>query len=116
MGRVFIGLREAAAGAVIEPAVVITAQPARLDISIAEIGAAVPAMPVDQAPVPAEILVQNEIFAQKPDRLRSRPVEFACAGDRPPIAAQQIAHRCPGAGLGQQFPAAARLLGAVLRH
>src|SRR6202049_2387698 len=77
---ILIGLREAASRLVIEPAVIIAAQPARLDIAIAEIGAAVPAMPVDEAPASAEILVEHEVFAQQPHRLRARPLEFAGAG------------------------------------
>src|SRR6185437_9535501 len=82
---------------VIQPAVVIAAQSARLDIAIAEVGAAMPAMPVDEAPTPAEILVEHEVFAQEPHRLGARPVELGGAGDRQPIAAQEIAHRRPGA-------------------
>src|SRR5271155_5575039 len=116
MRHILIGLREAAAGLVIEPAVVIAAQPARLDIAIAEIGAAMPAMPVDEAPAPAEILVEHEVLTQQPHRLRARLIELAGAGDRPPISAQQLAHRRPVTGLRQQLPAAARLLCPVLRH
>ena len=62
--HILIGLREAAPRLVIEPAVIVAAQPALLDIAIAEIGAAMPAMPVDEAPAPAEILVEHEVFAQ----------------------------------------------------
>jgi hypothetical protein len=61
---VLIRLREAAARLVIEPAVIVAAQPVRLDIAIAEIGAAMPAMPVEEPPAPAEILVEHEVFAQ----------------------------------------------------
>src|ERR1700746_352083 len=116
MRHVLIGLREAASGLVIEPGVIVAANPPRLDIDIAEIGAAMPAMPVDEAPAPAEILVEHKVFAQEPQRLRSRPVELAGAGDRPPIAAQQIAHRRPGACLCQQLPTAAPLVRPLLRH
>src|SRR5690348_9586004 len=116
MRYVLVGLREATARLVIQPAVIVTAQPARLDIAVAEIGAAMSAMPVDQAPAPAEILVEHEVFAQQPHRFRARPLDLAGAGDRPPVAAQQIAHRRPGAGLCQQLPAAARLVRPVLRH
>src|SRR5947207_1993133 len=98
MRRVFIGLRKAASRLVIEPAMVIAAQPVPLDIAVREIGAAMPAMAVDEAPTPAEILVEDEVFAEQPQRLRTRLGELAGAGDRPPVAAQQIAHRRPGAG------------------
>src|ERR1700738_4398507 len=57
---ILIGLREAASRLVIEPAVIVAAQPVRFDIAIAEIGAAVPAMPVDEAPASAEILVEHD--------------------------------------------------------
>src|ERR1700746_2009114 len=115
MRHVLIGLREAASGLVIEPAVVVAAQPPRLDIAIAEIGAAMPAMPVDEAPAPAEILVEHEVLAHEPHRLGARRVERAGAGDRPPIAPQQIAHRRPGAGLCQPLPTAGRPMAPIWR-
>jgi hypothetical protein len=74
-------------------------------------------MPVDKAPAPGEILVEHAVFAEEPHRLRARPLELAGAGDRPPITAQQIAHRRPGAGLCQPLPAAAaRFARCVIRH
>src|SRR5205814_759478 len=69
--RVLIGLRETPSRLVIKPAVVVAAQPTRLDIAIAEIGAAMPAVPVDEPPPRVEILVQHEVFAQEPNRLRA---------------------------------------------
>ena len=121
MRHVLVGLREAASRLVIEPAVIVAAQPALLDIAVGEIGAAMPAMPVEEA------------VACRPGPCRGRgprpsaapawcpgSVELAGAGDRPPVAAQQLAHRRSGAGLGQHVPAAARLVDPiwhrVLRH
>ena len=116
MRHVLIGLRETASVGVVKPAMIIAAQPASLDIAIGEIGAAMPAVAVDKAETPAAILIEDEILAQKPHRLRTGLVEFAGAGDWPPIAAQQIAHRRSSTGLGQQFPAVVRFLCFVLHH
>jgi hypothetical protein len=49
MRDVLVGLGQAAAVRVVYPAVVIAAQPALFDITIAEVGAAMPAMTIDQA-------------------------------------------------------------------
>jgi len=111
MRHVLVGLRQTAATGVVEPAVIIAAQPALLNIAIAEVGATVPAMAVEEAVFTAEIFVEDEILAHEPHRQRSRVLELAGAGDRPPIAAQQIAHRGAGAGFGQNIPAAARSVG-----
>src|SRR5712671_1665908 len=116
MGDVLIGLRQAAAGVVVQPAVIVAAQPARLDIAVAEICAAVPAMPVEEAVSAAEILVEDEVFAHQPYRLGAGLGEFAGAGDRPPVAPQQFAHRRPRAGLAQSLPAAARFVLYIVGH
>ena len=114
--HVLIGLRQAAAVRVVEPAVIIAAQPAFLDIAIAQVGAAVPAMAIEEAVCAAEILVEDKVLAHQPHRKRAGAFELAGAGDRPPIAAQEIAHRGTGAGPRQNIPAAARLGAAILRH
>jgi hypothetical protein len=116
MGQILVRLREADSRVVVEPAVIIAAQTAALDIAVAEVGAAMPAMPVEKAISAAEILVEHKIFAHEPHRLRPRLVELAGAGDRPPVAAQQFAHRRPGAGRRQNVPAAVRLKLAIVRH
>ncbi len=116
MRHVLIGLRQAPAVRVVEPAVIVAAQPALLDKAVAEVGAAVPAMAIEQAVSAAEVLVEDEILAEEAQRQRARPLELAGAGDRPPIAAQQLAHRRAGAGLGQNIPAALWLGAAILRH
>src|SRR6266851_752248 len=68
MRNILVGLRQAPAVCVIEPAVVIAAQPASLDIAVTEVGAAMPTMPIDEAVFAAEVLVENEILAHEPHR------------------------------------------------
>src|SRR5213076_1708867 len=87
MGEVLVRLGEAASVMVIEPAVVIAAQPAGLDEAVAQIGAAVPAMPIQEAVSAAEILVEDEVLAHQPHRFGAGLRELAGPGDRPPIAA-----------------------------
>src|SRR5882762_10900042 len=116
MRHILVGLRQAPAVCVIEPAMVIAAQPATLDIAVAEIGAAMPTMPIDEAVFAAEVLVENEILAHEPHRQRPGLLELASAGDWPPIAAQQIAHRRIRTGLGKSIPTVARFWAAMFRH
>jgi hypothetical protein len=68
MRNILVRLRQAAAVCVIEPAVVIAAQPASLDIAVAEVGAAMPTMPIDEAVFATEVLVENKILAHEPHR------------------------------------------------
>src|SRR4029077_17782466 len=103
MRHVFIRLGQTAAVRVVEPAVIIAAQPAFLDIAIAEVGAAVPAMAIEKAVCAGKILVKYEVLAHQPHRERAGTIELAGTGDRPPIAAQEIAHRRTGAGSGQNI-------------
>src|SRR5215469_8957204 len=116
MRHVLVGLCQTPAVGVVEPAMIIAAQPAFLDIAIAEVGAAVPAMAVEQAIFAAEVLVEDEVLAHQPHRQCAGVLELAGAGDRPPIAAQQLAHWRAGASLGQNIPAAAGLGALILRH
>jgi hypothetical protein len=56
---------------------------------------------VDQPVLSAQVLVEDEVFAQEPDRLDRIGVELARAADRLPVAPQIIAHRRAGADLGE---------------
>src|SRR5947209_13822834 len=109
MRDVLVRLRQAASVGAVQPTVIVAAQPAGLDIAVAKIGAAMPTMAVEEAVCAAEILVENKILAHQPHRLCTGFGQFAGARDRPPISAAKLAHRSPGAGLGQETPAAARL-------
>src|SRR5215469_7163588 len=116
MRHVLIGLCQTAAVGVIEPAVIITAQPAFFDIAIAQVGATVPAMAVEEPVFAAEVFVEDKILAHQPHRQCAGVFELAGAGDWPPIAAQQLAHWRAGTGLRQNIPATARLGTAIPRH
>jgi hypothetical protein len=115
MRHVLVRLRQACPVGAVKPAVVVAAQPAFLDIAVAEVGAAMPAMPVEQAISPAEISVKDKVLAQQPHRLGAGLGHFTGAGDRPPIAPQELAHRRAGAGLGQNIPTTPGG-SAVVRH
>ena len=106
--HVLVGLRQAGAVGIVEPAVIVAAQPAFFDIAVAEIGAAMPAMAVEKPEPAAEILVEDEVLAEQAHRPDAGLGELAGAGDRPPVAAQQLAHRGARAGLRQHVPAASR--------
>ena len=74
---------------------------AELDDAVAEIGAAMRTVPVQQAVLSGKILVQHKVLAKQTHRLGRRVIQFGDRGDRLPVAAQQIAHRRAGADLGQ---------------
>src|SRR6267154_2174590 len=116
MRHVFVGLCQAPPVRIVQPAVIVAAQPARLDKAVAQIGTAMPAVPVEKPVAAAEILVEDEVFAHQPYRLGAGLGELAGAGDRPPLAPQQFAHRRPRAGLAQSLPAAARFVLYVVGH
>src|SRR3979411_3324801 len=116
MRQILVGLRQAASVRVEEPPMVVAARPARLDKAVAQIGATMPAMPVEKAVAAAEILVEDEVFAHQPPRRGAGLGGLAGAGDRPPVAPQQFAHRRPRAGLAQSLPAAARFVLYVVGH
>src|SRR5262249_11595318 len=86
--HVLIGLRQAAAVRVVEPAVIIAAQPAFLDIAVAEVGPSMTTMAIEQAIFAAEILVEDEILAHQPHRQCAGLLDLTGTGNRPPIAAQ----------------------------
>ena len=98
MRDILIGLRQTDTVAVIEPAVIVAAQAALLDIAVGQIGAAMAALAVDQTVPAAEVLIENEVLAHQADRLdraiarklidqRGRlpvlPHQFAGSGARP---------------------------------
>ena len=103
IGGILVRLFEAAAGLVDEPAVIAAADAVVLDPAVGHVGAAVRTVPVDQAVTAAQILVENEIFAQKADGFDRIGVEFAGAGDGLPIAAQQLAHGRAGSDAREHF-------------
>ena len=94
-------LLEAGARLVEHPAMIVAAQAALLDDAVAEIGAAVRAVPLQQSVVSGKILVQHQVLAKQPHRLGWRVVQFGDSGNGLPIAAQQRAHRRARADLSQ---------------
>ena len=99
---VFIRLLGAAAVLVEQPAVIVAAQPALLDESVRQVGAAMRAMPVDQPVGAAQILVERQVLAQQANGLDGLVVELADRGDGHPVAAEQAAHGRPRTYLGQK--------------
>src|SRR5215467_13402849 len=99
---VVIGLLDAAAGLVHQPAVVVAADAGLLDESIGEIRAPMGAVPVEEPETSAPVLVEHEILAHEANGLDRVLVEFARAADRHPVAAQQLSHGRAGADLGQK--------------
>src|SRR3979490_882566 len=63
MRHVFVGLCQAPPVRIVQPAVIVAAQPARLDKAVAQIGPALPDMPVEEPVLAAEIPVEDEGFA-----------------------------------------------------
>ena len=105
IGGVFIGLFEAAAGLVDQPAVIAAADAGLLDPAVGHVGAAVRTVAVDQAVTAAAVAVEHEVLAHQADGLDRVGVELAGAGDRLPIAAQQFAHRGAGSDAGEHLVA-----------
>src|SRR5262245_38383542 len=98
---VVIGLLDAAAGLVHQPAVVVAADAGLLDESIGEIRAPMGAVPVEEPETSALVLVEHEILAHEANGL-DRVLEFARAADRHPVAAQKLSHRRAWADLGEK--------------
>ena len=94
-------LLQAPARVVPQPAVVVAAQAAVVDPPIGEVGAAMRAVPVDEAVVPGFVLVENEVLAHEPHGFRRAVVQLRDGGDRHPVAPEQLAHRRAGADLRQ---------------
>ena len=89
---VFIRLLGAAAILVEEPAVIVAAYTALLDEPVCQIGAAMRAMPVDQAVSAAQILIECEVLAQQANGFNGLVIELADRGDGHPVATKQAAH------------------------
>ena len=104
-GGVLVGLFEAAAGLVHQPAVIAAADAGLLDPAIGHVGAAVRTVAVDQAVPAAAVAVEHEVLAHQADGLDRVGIELAGAGDRLPVAAQQFAHRRAGSDAGEHFVA-----------
>src|SRR5439155_82344 len=75
------------------PAVVVAAQAALLRDAVAEIGAPVRAVTVEQAVAAARVPVENEVLAHETHGQRRMLVELRDGGDGLPVAAHQLAHR-----------------------
>src|SRR5262249_38545640 len=99
---VVIGLLDAAAGLVHQPAVVVAADAGLLDEAIGEIRASMGAVPIKEPETSALVLVEHEILAHQANGLDRVLVEFARAADRHPVAAQKLSHGCARADLGQK--------------
>ena len=100
---VLVGLFQAAAVAIKQPAVIVAAEPALLDESIGHVGAAMRAMSAHEAERAAHVLVQSEVFTHEANGLDGLGVEFTDSRDGHPIAAEQIAHRRAGSDAGQEL-------------
>src|SRR6266850_3389946 len=90
----FKRLLEAAAQAVIFPSVVGAPQAIIFWNTVNQIGPAMGAVSVDQAEPSLCVFEQHEFFAQNPDELGGMARQFRSRGDRVPVAAQEVAHRC----------------------
>src|SRR5262245_17668820 len=99
---VVIGLLDAAAALVHQPAVIVAADAGLLDESIGEVRAPMGAMPVEEPETSAPVLVEHEILAHEANGLDRVLVEFARAADRHPVAAQKLSHRRARADLGEK--------------
>src|SRR5215469_18804567 len=99
---VVIGLLDAAAALVHQPAVVVATDAGRLDEAVGEVGAAMRAVPVEETETSALVLVKHEILAHEAHGLDRIRVELARAADRHPVAAQQLSHGRARADLGEK--------------
>src|SRR6185503_20764494 len=103
IGDVVVGLLDAIALLVEQPAVIAAAKASSLGEAIGEIGAAVCAVPVDEAERSATVAVKNEVLAEQPDRANVGPIHLNGAADRMPVTAQQRPHRRVTLNLCQQL-------------
>ena len=93
VGDVLVGLLQALPALIELPTVIEAADALLLDRAAGQIGAAVRAMARDEPETAAEVFVERQVLAEEPHRLDRVVVELAGAGDRHPVAPQQIAHR-----------------------
>src|SRR6185437_6781662 len=103
LARRFGRLLQALAVHVVEPAVIDAAQPAILDPAVAQIGAAMRTMQVEQADAVFFVFEQHEFLMQ---RLHFERRVFRDVGehrDRLPIAAEQLAERRIRSGARHQL-------------
>jgi hypothetical protein len=98
---IVIGLLDAGAALVHQPAVIIAANAGLLDHSVGEVGAAVRTVAIEQPEPATQILVEHQVLAEQADGLDRTSVELARAADRLPVAPQVVAHRRPGTNLGE---------------
>jgi hypothetical protein len=61
------------------------------------------AVSVDQPVGAAQILVNDEVLAEQPERLDWMIVQLGNRADRLLVSAQQVAHPSAGSNLSQQF-------------
>ena len=99
---VVIGLLDATAGLVHQPAVIVAADSGFLDETVGEVGAPVRAVPVEQAEAPRHVLIQHQVLAHEAHGLDRIAVELAGTADRHPVAAKKLAHRRSRADLGKK--------------
>ncbi len=99
IGGILIGLADAIAILVEQPAVIVAADALFLDKAIGQVGAAMRTMPVHHAESAREILIERQVLAKQADGLDLLVIEFADPRDRYPVVAQIIAHRRAGANL-----------------
>ena len=97
LGRLF----QAAAGVVVQPAVIGTAQADLLRDAEHHLDSTMQAAVADQTQIAAAVAVKNQVLTQQPHLLRRLLVQLGGRGDGHPVAAQQLAHRRAGANLGQ---------------
>ena len=93
-------LLEAAPLGVEQPAVIAAANPALLDATVIEGGAAMAAARLHQPRLAAPVTEQNEVFAQDADGL-GRRAGIGDEPDRMPVAAQQFSHGLATPDFGQ---------------
>ena len=82
---------------------VVAAQSAVLGYAIAEIGAPVWTVAVEQAIAAARVLVEHEILAHEAHGQRGLFVELSDGGDGLPVAPQELAHRRAGPDARQRL-------------
>src|SRR5262249_24001052 len=99
---VVMGLLDAAAGLVHQPAVVVAADAGLLDEAIGEIRAPMGEVPVEEPETSAPVLVEHEILGEEANGLDGVLVELARAADRHPVAAQKLSHRRARPDLGEK--------------
>src|SRR5438105_14683529 len=92
MRDLLVGLGQASALLVVQPAVIVTAEPALLDEPIRKIGAPMRTVPVQEPVRPALVPVEDQILAEKPYGLGGSVLELGDAGDAHPVPPQELAH------------------------